>query len=68
MHPNRKLPKPPRTAHPLCPERVTLEVHFAHLMDFMNVMYHPAAALFQAVPAWLRLASSQTWLLEAFLT
>jgi SEC-C motif len=33
MHPKRKLPKPPRPAHPLCPERVTLDVHLARLMD-----------------------------------
>jgi hypothetical protein len=53
VHPGRKLPKPPRPAHPLCPERVTLDVHLAGLMGLMNGMYHPAAALFQAMPAWL---------------
>jgi hypothetical protein len=28
-------------------------------MDFMNVMYHTAAALFQAIPAWLRFLESR---------
>jgi hypothetical protein len=54
LHPERKLPKPPRPVHPLCPERVTLEVHLGGMMGMMNRLYHPAAALFQAVPAWLR--------------
>jgi SEC-C motif len=58
-NPNIKLPKPPRPAHPLCPERVTLEAHVAGLMDVMNVLYHPAAALFQAMPAWLRFLESR---------
>jgi hypothetical protein len=59
MHPKRKLPKPPRPAHPLCPERVTLDVHLCGLMDFMNGLYHSAAALFQAIPAWLRFLESR---------
>jgi hypothetical protein len=59
MHPKRKLPKPPRPAHPLCPERVTLDVHLCGLMDMMNMLYHPAAALFQAMPAWLRFLESR---------
>jgi SEC-C motif len=58
MHPNRKLPKPPRPAHPLCPERVTLEVHLARMMGMMSGLYHSAAALFQAMPAWLRFLES----------
>ncbi len=59
MHPNRKLPKPPRPAHPLCPERVTLDVHLAGLMGPMNGLYYPVAALFQAMPAWLRFLESR---------
>ncbi len=58
MHPNRKLPKPPRPAHPLCPERVTLDVHLAGMMGMMSGRYHSAAALFQAMPAWLRFLES----------
>jgi hypothetical protein len=58
-HPNRKLPKPPRPAHPLCPERVTLDVHLAGLMDFMSMQYYTGAALFQAMPAWLRFLESR---------
>jgi hypothetical protein len=54
LHPNRKLPKPPRPAHPLCPERVTLDVHLGVMMGMMSGRYHAAAALFQAMPAWLR--------------
>ncbi len=58
MHPNLKLPKPPPPAHPLCPERVTLEVHLAGMMGMMSGLYHSAAALFQAMPAWLRFLES----------
>jgi hypothetical protein len=54
MHPNRKRPKPPPPAHPLCPERVTLEVNLARLMAMMSARYHAAAALFLGMPAWLR--------------
>jgi SEC-C motif len=59
LHPNRKLPKPPRPAHPLCPERVTLDVHLAGMMGPLNGRYHAAAALFQAIPAWLRFLESR---------
>lgn len=59
LHPKRKLPKPPRPAHPLCPERVTLDVHLAAMMSMMNGLYHSAAALFQAMPAWLRFLESR---------
>ncbi len=59
MHPERKLPKPPRPAHPLCPERVTLDVHLAGMMGMMSGLYHSAAALFQAMPAWLRFLESR---------
>jgi hypothetical protein len=58
-HPNRKLPKPPPPAHPLCPERVTLEAHLAQIMGMMSERYHTAAALFQAMPAWLRFLESR---------
>ena len=59
MNPKLKLPKPPRPAHPLCPERVTFEAHLAGLMGWMSGMYHTAAALFQAIPAWLRFLESR---------
>jgi SEC-C motif len=59
MKPGLKLPKPPRPAHPLCPERITLDVHLARLMSMMNGLYHTAAALFQAMPAWLRFLESR---------
>jgi hypothetical protein len=59
MNPNRKLPKPPRPAHPLSPERVTLEVHLAGLMGMMSGQYYVAAALFQAMPAWSRFLESR---------
>ncbi len=58
-HPGRQLPKPPPPAHPLCPERVTLESHLAGLMDLMSGRYHRAAALFLAMPAWLRFLKSR---------
>jgi hypothetical protein len=59
MHPHRKLPKPPRPANPLCPERVTLDVHLAGLVDLFNGLYHTAAALFEVMPAWLRFLQSR---------
>jgi hypothetical protein len=59
INPNLKLPKPPRPAHPLCPERVTLDVHLGVLMGPLNELYSPAAALFQAIPAWLRFLESR---------
>ena len=59
MHPKRKLPKPPPPAHPLCPERVTLDVDLCGMMSLMNGLYHRAAALFQAMPAWLRFLESR---------
>lgn len=59
MQPKLKLPKPPRPAHPLCPERVTLDVHLGAMMGMMNGLYHSAAALFQAIPAWLRFLESR---------
>jgi hypothetical protein len=58
-NPKRKLPKPPRPAHPLCPERVTLEAHLAGMMGLMIILYERAAALFLAMPAWLRFLESR---------
>ena len=59
VNPKLKLPKPPRPVHALCPERVTLDVHLAGLMGMLNGLYHTAAALFQAMPAWLRFLESR---------
>ena len=59
QYPNRKLPKPPRPAHPLCPERVTLDGHIARMLGMMSGLYHSGAALFQAMPAWLRFLESR---------
>ena len=59
LRPKLKLPKPPPPAHPLCPERVTLDVFLAGLMGFLNALYYPAAAVFQAMPAWLRFLESR---------
>ena len=59
LDPKRKLPKPPRPVHHLCPERVTFEVHLSGMMSMMNSHYHSAAALFQAMPAWLRFLESR---------
>ncbi len=53
-NPKKKLPKPPKPDNPLCPERVTLEVHLVELLDLMNGLYHTAAAMFEFVSAWLR--------------
>jgi hypothetical protein len=54
MAPNKKLPPPPKPSHPLCPERVTFETCLAQMFGFMSARHHTAAALFGAVPAWLR--------------
>jgi SEC-C motif len=59
LHPNRRLPKPPKPIHPLCPERVTLDVHLTGMVQFLNVRYHRAAAFFDVVPAWLRFLESR---------
>src|SRR5271165_2878162 len=40
-------------------ERVTLDVHLAGMMGMMSGLYHSAAALFQAMPAWLRFLESR---------
>ncbi len=58
MNPKLKLPKPPPPAHPLCPERITLDVYLAEMMGFLSERYYPAAAMFQALPAWLRFLES----------
>ncbi|HSZ59674.1 MAG TPA: SEC-C metal-binding domain-containing protein [Tepidisphaeraceae bacterium] len=55
----RKLPKPPRPAHPLCPERITLDVYLSGMLGMLSQRHHPAAALFQAIPAWLRFLESR---------
>ncbi len=59
MNPGLKLPKPPPPVHQLCPERVTLESHLAGMMAWMNGLDHRAAALFLAMPAWLRFLKSR---------
>ena len=59
MQPERKLPKPPPPIHPLCPDRVTLDVFLGRMMGMFNSLYHAAAAVFQAVPAWLRFLESR---------
>ena len=59
LRPNQKLPKPPRPAHPLCPERVTLEVFLAEMVGFLNGLVHTSSAVFQAIPAWLRFLESR---------
>jgi hypothetical protein len=58
-NPNLKLPKPPTPIHPLCPERVTLDVYLAGLVGFLNSLHHRSAALFEVVPAWLRFLESR---------
>ncbi len=59
LNPNKKLPKPPKPIHPLCPERVTLEVFLLRMLSIFNPQFHAAAALFQVVPAWLRFLESR---------
>ena len=59
MNPRKKLPPPPKPGHPLCPERVTLDVYLAQLVGFLNGLYYSAAALFEVMPAWLRFLESR---------
>jgi SEC-C motif len=59
MRPDLKLPKPARPTHPLCPEPVTLDVFLGGLMGIFNGRHHTAAAVFQAIPAWLRFLESR---------
>ena len=58
-NPQLKLPKPPAPLHPLCPERVTFDVHLGGMMGMLSGRYYLAAALFQAMPAWLRFLESR---------
>jgi hypothetical protein len=51
---HRKLPKPPKPAHPLCPERVTFDAHLGGLLGMFNLRFYVVAALFETTPAWLR--------------
>jgi hypothetical protein len=62
MHPNRELPKPPPPAHPLCPERVTLDVHLGGLLGVFNTLYHSAAIVFETIPAWLRFLQARQFI------
>ena len=57
--PNKQLPKPPPPAHPLCPERVTLEVFLAQMLGPFSMRVNVIAAVFQAMPAWLRFLESR---------
>jgi hypothetical protein len=51
---HKRPPKAPKPEHPLCPERVTLDVHLGGLMGFLNGLYYRGAATFEVIPAWLR--------------
>ncbi len=59
MNPKLKLPKPPPPAHPLCLERVTLDIFLGSMLGIFNMLCHSAAAVFQAMPAWLRFLESR---------
>src|SRR5262249_845414 len=59
LHPKLKLPKPPPPPPPLFPQRVTPDVHPRGMMSLMKSPYPPPAALFQAMPAWLRFLESR---------
>lgn len=50
----KRPPKAPKPEHPLCPEKVTLDVHLGGLMDMFNGLFHRTAATFELIPAWLR--------------
>ena len=54
LHPERKRPKPPRPAHPLCPERVTLDVFLGGMMGGFNGLYYSGGG---RVPSHSRVAA-----------
>jgi SEC-C motif len=41
-------------AHPLCPDRATLDRFIAEMFGFMSAHYYQAAATLELVPAWLK--------------
>jgi hypothetical protein len=43
-----------RPAHPLCPDRATLDRFLAEKFGFMSAHYYEAAVTLELVPAWLR--------------
>jgi hypothetical protein len=59
LNPHKKLPKPPKPRHPLCPDRVTLEICLVGMMDMFGDQRYTAAALFETMPAWLRFLESR---------
>jgi hypothetical protein len=59
LHPHRKPPKPAPPIHPLCPERTTFDVYLGRLVVGFSNLFYQSAALFQAVPPWLRFLQSQ---------
>ena len=52
-------PKPQPPVHVLCPDRNTLDRHFAGLLHFMNPQYYDVAATMELIPAWLRFLESK---------
>ena len=59
LRPDVRPDKPPKPVHPLCPERVTLEVFLAGKLQILRYQPYTVAAVFQAVPAWLRFLQSR---------
>lgn len=64
LNPRKKLPRPPKPSHPLCPERVTFEACLGQMFGFLSEQHHQAAALFEVVPAWLRFLLSKNLISE----
>ncbi len=50
----RTKARPAALVHPLCPDRDTLDRYLAGLLSIFNSRPHRAAALFEALPAWLQ--------------
>lgn len=59
LNPNKKPPPTPKPSHPLCPERVTLDVCIGSMFGIMVAEMYKAAGLFEVIPAWLRFLQSK---------
>jgi hypothetical protein len=56
---HKPKPEPSRPAHPLCPDRDTLDRYLGGLLGFLNQLHYRAVAMFEVIPAWLRFLESR---------
>jgi hypothetical protein len=60
----RKTPRVVRRApaHPLCPDRETLDRFLAGMLNFISPQYYEAATTLELLPAWLRFLEAKSLL------